>query len=67
MTDVSLDASAADRAAAIRRSLGVSVPDAQIGATLDTVAEPVAVITSDTDDSRRIADHIGRRVTIVRL
>ncbi len=67
VTDIGLDASAADRAAAIRRSLGVSVPDAHLGATLEAEAERVAVVTSDTDDAQRIADHLGRDVTVVRL
>ncbi len=51
----------------IRRALGVSVPDAHVGATLGAETERVAVVTSDTDDVHRIADHLGRDVTVVRL
>lgn len=67
VTDQGLDAGAANRAASIRAALGVSVPDAHLGQVLESLREPVSVITSDTDDVRRIAAHVGVHPQIVRL
>lgn len=64
--DAVLDGPAADRAAAIRRVLRVSVADAHLGVTLP-VAEPSTVLTSDVDDIRRIAAHLGLAVTVIAL
>jgi hypothetical protein len=66
-TDAALDGDAADRAVAIRSALGVSVPNAHLGAVVGAAGEPVAVVTSDVDDIERIAHHLGQPVTVVRL
>ncbi|MGH3801016.1 MAG: hypothetical protein ACRDTD_12920 [Pseudonocardiaceae bacterium] len=63
--DVTLDTLTANEAAGIRSSLGVSVVDAHLGAALGATAGPHAVLTSDTDDLRRIAKHLGARPTIL--
>ncbi|MGH3901027.1 MAG: hypothetical protein ACRDTA_22835 [Pseudonocardiaceae bacterium] len=63
--DIALDTLAADEAAGIRSSLGVSVADAHLGAVLGATAGPHAVITSDADDLRRIATHLGIRPTVL--
>ncbi len=65
--DHTLDSEAANRAASIRTALGVSVSDAHLGEALAVLGEPASAITSDTDDVRRTAAHIGVRPTIVRL
>jgi hypothetical protein len=67
VTDAVLDRDAADRAAAIRQALGVSVADAHVGAAVSAVAGTVAVVTSDTHDVDLMADHLGRPVTVVRF
>lgn len=64
--DAPLDGPVADRAAAIRRALAVSVADAHLGAVLPA-GEPVAVLTSDVEDVRRMADHLGVAVNVVAL
>lgn len=64
--DIALDGPAADHAAAIRTALNVSVADAHVGAAL-SAPEPVAVVTSDVDDIRRIAAHLDLTVNIVAL
>jgi hypothetical protein len=65
--DVALDRAAADRAAALVVALRVAVADAHLGATVVTLPAPVAVLTSDVDDLRRIAGHLDVAVRIVAL
>jgi hypothetical protein len=67
VSDHSLGSEVANRAASIRTALAVSVSDAHLGATLAALDAPASVITSDTDDVRRIAAYIGVKPTIVRL
>jgi hypothetical protein len=67
MNDVPLDTRAADRAAAVRNALDVSVADAHVGAVIQAAEGPVAVITSDGGDVRRIADHLGTVVNVVTI
>jgi predicted nucleic acid-binding protein len=67
MDDAPLDTRAADRAAAVRNVLHVSVADAHVGAVIQAAEGPVAVITSDGGDVRRIAGHLGTAVTVVTL
>jgi len=57
--DHPLDAGAADRASDVRSALAVPVADAHLAAVLATSAGPHAVLTSDAEDLRRIADHLG--------
>lgn len=66
VVDAPLDADSADRAAAVRAALNVSVADAHLGATMATIGH-CTVVTSDTDDMRRIAGHLGLPVTVVAL
>lgn len=66
ITDADLDQDTADQAVPLRLRLGVSVADAHLGAVM-AVAEPRTVVTSDTDDLRRIADELEVEITIVRL
>jgi hypothetical protein len=65
--DAHLDTAAADRAAAVRNALDLSVADAHVGAVLQESRGPVAVITSDAGDIRRIAAHLGSAVNIVAI
>jgi hypothetical protein len=65
--DSPLDRDLADRAARIRSSLAVAVPDAHIGALLETAEGAVTVLTSDTKDMNRIATFVGSPATIVRI
>lgn len=65
--DAPLDRQHADRAAAVRAAMGVSVADAHIAAVLDGMEGPLAVLTSDVEDVRRIATHAGIAVTVVAL
>ncbi|HVF75099.1 MAG TPA: hypothetical protein VM938_08620 [Acidimicrobiales bacterium] len=65
--ELPLDSATADRAAAVRTKLGVSVADAHLAAVLDVTAAPHAVITSDADDMGRIADALAVRPRIVAL
>lgn len=60
-----LDGPAADSAAAIVGAINVSVADAHLAVTLRTSPGPHTVVTSDEDDARRGADHVGVPVTIV--
>jgi predicted nucleic acid-binding protein len=64
VADDPLDGGTADRAARVRSALGVSVADAHLAATL-AAAGPHAVLTGDTDDMGRIAEHLGLRLTVV--
>lgn len=63
--DMPLDTAAADCAARMRAQLGVSVADAHLAAVLDSTGGPHAVITSDTDDVRRIAASLDLELNIV--
>jgi predicted nucleic acid-binding protein len=63
--DAALDSRAANRAAAVRSTLGVSVSDAHIAAVLGDTKGPHAVVTSDRPDIGRIATHLGIKVEIV--
>lgn len=66
ITDVALDALAANGAAAIRASTGVSVADAHLGAILrSSPATHITVITSDPHDMRAVAGNAS--VTIVAI
>ncbi len=65
--DAPLDRPAADHAAGIRRALGVSVADAHLAAVMVSTAAPVAVLTSDVADLRRIAGYLNADVTVVAL
>ncbi|MCA1676225.1 MAG: hypothetical protein LC799_29975 [Actinobacteria bacterium] len=65
--DAPLDRPAADRAAGVRHALGVSVADAHLAAVIVSAAGPVAVLTSDVVDLRRIAGHLDADVTEVAL
>jgi len=65
--DVVLDTNRTNRATLIRRSLGVSVTDATIGELIGSCAGPIQVITSDRDDSDRMAAYLGRSVEIIVL
>ena len=65
--DVPLDGRAADRATRLRRETGVSVVDATVGQALEAAAPPVAVLTSDTQDVRRLAAASGTTVRVIRI
>ncbi len=65
--DVPLDTEAADQAARICAALTVSVADAHIAVALETISGPHAVLTSDQDDIRRIADHLSVQPSIVSI
>lgn len=65
--DHALDTTTADRAATLRSALRVSVADAHIAAVLETAPGPLAVLTSDVDDVRRIAAHLGADATVIAL
>jgi len=56
-----------NRATLIRRSLGVSVTDATVGELIESCTGPIQVITSDRDDSDRMASYLGRSVEIIVL
>lgn len=65
--DAPLDSSSADRAATLRNALDLSVADAHVGAVIQQAEGPVAVITSDGGDVRRVADHLGTLVNVVAI
>ena len=65
--DAPLGSRAADLAVPVRVDLGVSVTDAALAAAVATAPEPHAVITSDAQDLRAIADHVGTSTTVVIL
>jgi predicted nucleic acid-binding protein len=56
-----------DEAADVVSTLGVSVADAHLAATLASTPGPHAVVTSDEPDVRRGADHVGVPVAVVRV
>lgn len=62
-----LTGAGADDAADVVSTLGVSVADAHLAATLASTPGPHAVMTSDEPDVRRGADHVGVPVTVVRI
>jgi hypothetical protein len=62
-----LGGEAADRAASLRNALDLSVADAHLGAVVEAAGGPVAVLTSDPVDVRRIAAHVGGVVNVVAL
>lgn len=63
--DAELTGRIADRAAAVRSALNVSVADAHLAAVLGDTKGPHAVVTSDRKDLGRIAAHLGIRVNVV--
>lgn len=63
--DAALDSSAADRAAAVRTMLKLSVADAHIAAVLEDTKGPHAVVTSDREDIGRIAAHLDIKLSII--
>lgn len=63
--DAPLDSAMADRAARARTALAISVADAHLTASLQGAAPPQAVLTSDTDDARRIAQYLGIAIAVV--
>lgn len=65
--DAELDSGAADRAVPVRSDLGVSVADAHLATVIATTASPHAVVTSDTQDLRRIAEHLAVPISVVTL
>lgn len=60
-----LDTAAADRAAAVRSELGVSVADAHLAAVVSDTTGPHAVVTSDVGDMRRMAVALDVALRIV--
>ena len=65
--DHTLDAGAADRAAGVRSALTVSVADAHLAAAIATTDGPHAVLTSDVQDLRAVADHLGVPLRLISL
>lgn len=65
--DLVLDGRAADRAAQLRQEAGVSVVDATVAQAAEASAGPVAILTSDASDMRRLAASVAGDVTVVRL
>lgn len=65
MDDLPLDTVAADRAAAVRTQLGVSVANAHLAASVGQTTSPHAVVTSDVGDMRRMAAALGVDLRIV--
>ena len=57
----------ADRAASLRNALNLSVADAHLGAVVEAAGRPVAVLTSDPVDVRRIAAHVSAVVHVLAL
>jgi hypothetical protein len=60
VTDHPLDATRADKAAALHTRLGVSITDALLGAVLADLSGPHTALTSDMRDLKRIAAHPRR-------
>ena len=65
--DAILDGRGADRAAELREQSGVSVVDATVAAAAERAAGPVAILTSDAADMRRLAGVVENDVRVVRL
>lgn len=57
----------ADTAADVVSTIGVSVADAHLTATLGSTPGPHAVVTSDEPDVRRGAEYVGVTVTVFRI
>ena len=57
----------ADHAASIVSTLGLSVADAHLAATLHITPGPHSVVTSDEPDIRRSAQHVGVAVNVIRV
>ncbi len=65
--DVPLDRPRADRAAAVVRAMAVSVADAHLAVVVESATPPVAVLTSDVSDVRRIAAQLQIDLRVVAL
>jgi len=65
--DVILDGQAADRATQLRRQAGCSVVDATVAQAAEASDGPVAILTSDASDMRRLAALIAGDTRVVRL
>lgn len=63
--DLPLDTAAANRAAAVRAELGVSVADAHIAVAIGGTTGPHAVVTRDVGDVDRMAGALGVDLRIV--
>jgi hypothetical protein len=63
--DAALGTLEADRATRLRSVLGISVTDAHVGAVAEVATEPVAIVTSDRHDTRRILGQLARNILIV--
>jgi len=63
--DIPLDTDLADRAAALRSTLGLSVADAHLGAVLASTAGPHTIVTSDVADVQRIVDHLATSTALL--
>ncbi len=64
ITDIPLDASHANAAAAIRNRTGVSVADAHLGAAM-LAGDEITVVTSDPRDMQIVAE--GKHIEVVAL
>jgi hypothetical protein len=67
IVDVALDDATADQAAHLCSTLGVSVAAAHLGAVVATTPGPHAVLTSDAEEVRRLAEHLAADVRIAVL
>lgn len=65
--DIVLESRAADRAAQLRQSAGVSVVDATVAHAAEASARPVAILTSDSKDMHRLAAIIGGGTRVIQL
>lgn len=65
--DIVLDARAADRAAQLRQSAGVSVVDATVAQAAEASARPVVILTSDSKDMHRLATLIQGDTRVIQL
>ena len=65
--DVVLDGHGADRSAQLREQAGVSAVDATVGQAAGAAHAPVAILTSDASDMRRVAALVLTDVRVVRL
>jgi hypothetical protein len=65
--DVILDGPGANRAAELRAGANVSAVDATVGHVAETSVGPVAILTSDPEDMRRIAALVDGDVRVIQL
>ena len=65
--DRALDPTVADQAERLRRQAQVSTVDAALGEAMQALPQPVAVLTSDEDDVRRLAELMQRDVRVARI